>query len=89
LLNRLSELMDQSLRAGFSGLRVAGEIPVTRGDPMFERQLIEYERQSDAYFAERKAIGFCHFRVASLRKHTMDSVFDAHGLHLAEARHLT
>jgi MEDS: MEthanogen/methylotroph, DcmR Sensory domain len=86
LLSRLSELMDQSLRAGFTGLRVAGEIPVAHGDPAFEKQLVDYERQSDAYFAERKAIGFCHFRVDSLAHDTMDSVFDAHGLHIVEAR---
>jgi MEDS: MEthanogen/methylotroph, DcmR Sensory domain len=85
LLNRLSGLMDQSRQAGFSGLRVAGEIPLALGDPVFEKQLIDYERQSDAYFAERKAIGFCHFRVDSLPHRTMDSVVDAHGLHIMEA----
>jgi hypothetical protein len=85
LLNRLSGLMDQSLQAGFNGLRVAGEIPLASGDPVFEKQLIEYERQSDAYFAERKAIGFCHFRVDSLPHKTMDSVVGAHGLHIMEA----
>jgi len=84
LLSRLSGLMDQSVHGGFSGLRVAGEIPVTAGDPVFERQLIEYERQSDVYFAERKAIGFCHFRVDSLTHKAMDSVIDAHGLHVVE-----
>jgi hypothetical protein len=85
LLDRLSGLMNQSLQAGFSGLRVAGEIPLASGDPVFEKQLLEYERQSDAYFAERKAIGFCHFRVDSLPHKTMDLVIDAHGLHIMEA----
>jgi hypothetical protein len=85
LLHRLSGLMDQSRQAGFSGLRVAGEIPLTSGDPVFEKQLIDYERQSDAYFAERKAIGFCHFRVDSLPHKTMSSVVEAHGLHILEA----
>jgi hypothetical protein len=84
LLSRLSELMDQSVQEGFSGLRVAGEIPVTSGDQVFAKQLIDYERQSDAYFAERNAIGFCHFRVDSLPLKAMDSVIDAHGLHIVE-----
>jgi hypothetical protein len=85
LLSRLSGLMEHSVQAGFNGLRVAGEIPVTTGDPVFEKQLIEYEKESDTYFSERKAIGFCHFRVDSLPHKIMDSVVDAHGLHIMEA----
>jgi hypothetical protein len=84
LVKQLAESIDTSLRNGFTGLRIAGEVSRASGAPHLQKQLIDYERRADDYFAGKKAIGFCHYRVEAFPQQTLDSVIDAHALHLVE-----
>jgi MEDS: MEthanogen/methylotroph, DcmR Sensory domain len=85
LVDQLGKLIDQSLDAGFSGFRVSGEISRASGDPALQRQVIEYEKQVDEYFIDKKAIGFCHYHADKFSQEVLESVIDAHGLHMIEA----
>jgi hypothetical protein len=85
LVKQLSESIDRSQEAGFSGFRISGEISRASSDPMIQERVIDYERRVDEYFAGKKAIGFCHYRVEAFSEEMLDSVIDAHGLHVVEA----
>jgi hypothetical protein len=47
--------------------------------------VIDYEKRVDEYFMDKKAIGFCHYRADKFPSALLDSVIDAHGLHIVEA----
>lgn len=85
LVNQLGSLIDGSLQTGFSGFRVSGEISRAADDPALQLQVIEYERKVDAYFAGRKAAGFCHYRTDRFPESMLESVIEAHTLHMLEA----
>jgi hypothetical protein len=84
LLKQLSESINRSLELGFSGFRISGEISRASSDPMIQERVIDYERRVDDYFADKKAIGFCHYRLDAFSEEMLDSVIDAHGLHVVE-----
>ncbi len=84
LLKQLGDSIDTSLRSGFTGFRITGEISRASGDPQVQKQVIDYEKRVDEYFAGKKAIGFCHYRLEAFPQETLDSVIDAHALHLVE-----
>ena len=85
LVDQLGKLINQSLDAGFSGFRVSGEISRASGDPVLQRQVIEYEKRVDEYFIDKKAIGFCHYHADKFSQEVLESVIDAHGLHIIDA----
>ncbi len=85
LVDQLGKLIDQSLKAGFSGFRVSGEISRASGNTALQRQVIEYEKRVDEYFIDKKAIGFCHYHADRFSQKALESVIDAHGLHMVEA----
>jgi MEDS: MEthanogen/methylotroph, DcmR Sensory domain len=84
LMKQLAESIDMSLRSGFTGFRIAGEVSHASGAPQVQKQLIDYEKRVDEYFIGKKAIGFCHYRLDAFPQQTLDAVVDAHALHLVE-----
>ena len=84
LVKRLSESINRSLETGFTGFRISGEISRASRDPMIQGKVIEYERRADEDFAGKKAIGFCHYRFDAFSEEMLDSLIDAHGLHIVE-----
>jgi hypothetical protein len=84
LVKQLNESINRSQEAGFSGFRISGEISRASGDAMIQEKVIDYERRVDECFTDRKAIGFCHYRFDAFPEEMLDSVIDAHGLHLVE-----
>jgi hypothetical protein len=85
LIDQLGKLIDQSLKSGFSGFRVSGEISRASGDPTLQHQVIEYEKRVDEYFIDKRAVGFCHYNADKFSDDLLESVIDAHGLHMIEA----
>jgi hypothetical protein len=85
LVKQLSESINRSLEEGFSGFRISGEISRASGDAMIQKRVIDYETRVDQYFTGKKAIGFCHYRFDAFPEAMLDSVIDAHGLHVVES----
>lgn len=71
LVEQLTESINRSQEAGFSGFRISGEISRASRD--------------SKYFVGKKAIGLCHYRLEAFSEEMLDSVIDAHGLHVVEA----
>ena len=84
LLKQLSESIDRALSGGFTGFRISGEISRAAGDLSIQKQVIDYERRVDGLFEGKKAIGCCHYRDYAFSQEMLDSVMDAHGLHIVE-----
>jgi MEDS: MEthanogen/methylotroph, DcmR Sensory domain len=85
LMNRLAESINTSLQNGFTGFRISGEISRASGDPVLQEKVLDYERRVDEYFADKKAIGFCHYRFDKFPQKTLHSVVDAHACHIVDA----
>ena len=84
LLDRLGQLITDSLEAGFCGLRTAGDMSRVLSDLVLQKQLIEYERAVDEFYANKKAIAFCNYRLDGVPRATRGPVIDAHGLHMMD-----
>jgi hypothetical protein len=84
LVKQLSESINRSQEAGFSGFRISGEISRASGNAMIQEKVIDYERRADEYFTGKRAIGFCHYRFDAFPEEMLDSVIDAHRFHFVE-----
>jgi hypothetical protein len=84
LLDQLGQLITDSLEAGFSGLRTAGDMSRAFSDPMLQKQIVEYERAVDDFYADKKAIAFCNYRLDGLSPANWAPVIDAHGFHVMD-----
>ena len=86
LLDRLGKLIADSLEAGFSGLRTAGDMSLACGDPALRERVLEYEKAVDEFYADKKAIAFCNYRLDQLPRARRAPVIDAHGFHVVDPR---
>jgi MEDS: MEthanogen/methylotroph, DcmR Sensory domain len=85
LVEQLTESINRSQEAGYSGFRISGEISRASSDARIQEKVIDYERRVDRYFVGKKAIGLCHYRSEAFSEEMLDSVIDAHGLHVLES----
>ena len=86
LLDRLGKLINDSLEAGFTGLRTAGDMSMACSDPALRRRILEYEKAVDEFYADKKAIAFCNYRQDEVPRATRAPVIDAHGFHVIDPK---
>jgi hypothetical protein len=84
ILERLGQLMTASLEAGFSGLRTAGDLSLACSDPVLQEQIVAYEQAVDEFYADKRAIAFCSYRLDRLSQAMLAPVIDAHGFHVMD-----
>jgi hypothetical protein len=86
LLLRLDAMIEETLRSGFTGLRTAGDMSRAFSDPALQGSVLDYERKVDEHFAEKKVVGFCNYCLEEMPEGKLDSVIDAHALHVLDFR---
>jgi MEDS: MEthanogen/methylotroph, DcmR Sensory domain len=86
LLDRLGQLITDSLESGFTGLRTAGDMSRAFSDPALRKQIVQYERAVDEFYADKKAIAFCNYRLDGLSRASRAPVIEAHGFHIMDSQ---
>ena len=86
LLLRLDAMIEETLRSGFTGLRTAGDMSRAFSDPALQGSVLDYERKVDEHFVGKKVVGFCNYLLEEMPEGKLDSVIDAHALHVLDFR---
>ncbi|HEX4606297.1 MAG TPA: MEDS domain-containing protein [Candidatus Angelobacter sp.] len=89
MIDMLERFIDDSLAAGFSGFRTAGEfswaLESHRGEPATMcDQILEYEALVQRSYPGRPAIGVCQYPAHRFPAHILRQVLDAHRLAIEE-----
>lgn len=78
LMQELEEFIQESVRRGFSGSRMAGEMQFVATNGVECSQLLEYERLVDAAFPVRRVLGICQYNTTLFDEAMLEKVVAVH-----------
>jgi hypothetical protein len=80
----LGEFVESALRAGFRGLRTAGDVSWAGNSGTYADQLLEYERMAEKCFVGTPLIGLCLYPVKTFPAETLSAILHSHNLHVVD-----
>jgi hypothetical protein len=83
MIRRLMRSIDDSVKAGFTGFRTAGELTWASAETHC-KQVIGYEKMVEECFPGKRAIGLCQYRMSAFDPSVLDALLETHRMHLIE-----
>jgi hypothetical protein len=80
----IPQAIQAALRAGFRGLRTAGDVSWASGSPTHTASLLEYELLASKIFPGNAAMGLCLYPVKDFAEETLSTVLKVHNLNVID-----
>lgn len=84
MIRRLMHAVEESVKAGFSGFRSAGELTWAAGNATHCKQVIGYEKMVERCFPGKRAVGLCQYRMSAFDPTVLEALLETHRMHLIE-----
>ncbi|MBV9886719.1 MAG: MEDS domain-containing protein [Acidobacteria bacterium] len=83
MIRRLMRSVEESVKAGFTGFRSAGEL-TWASDEAHCKQVIGYEKMVEQCYPGKRAVGLCQYRMSAFEPTVLQALLEAHRMHLIE-----
>ena len=87
MLGRLSQMLEDTLADGFSGLRTCGDMSWLIGQPKGCQHVIEYEALLNQFFHGVAALGMCQYDRRRLPADVIEDALATHSSVVEQRRH--
>jgi hypothetical protein len=84
MIQRLMRAVEESVKAGFTGFRSAGELTWAARDTTHCKQVIGYEKMVEQCYPGKRAVGLCQYRMSAFDPRVLDALLETHRIHLIE-----
>jgi hypothetical protein len=83
MIRRLMRAVEDSVKAGFTGFRSAGELSWASAETHC-KQVIGYEKKVEQCYPGKRAVGLCQYRMSAFRAAVLEALLETHRMHLIE-----
>ena len=84
MIQRLMRAVEESVKAGFTGFRSAGELTWAARDTTHCKQVIGYEKMVEQCYPGKRAVGLCQYRMSAFDPRVLEALLEEHRIHLIE-----
>jgi DcmR-like sensory protein len=83
MIRRLMRAVEDSVKAGFTGFRSAGELSWASAETHC-KQVVGYEKMVEECYPGKRAVGLCQYRMSAFRPAVLEALLETHRMHMIE-----
>jgi hypothetical protein len=84
MIRKLESAIENSVRAGFTGFRSAGELSWAGDSVTHCKQVTGYEKMVEECYPSKPAVGLCQYRMGAFSQETLDELLESHKMQVIE-----
>jgi MEDS: MEthanogen/methylotroph, DcmR Sensory domain len=84
MIDLLSDATEETLRAGFTGFRSAGDLSWSRKNVEHSDSVYVYEKMVEKSYPSQKATGLCQYRMDGMSQNSIDALLESHKFQVIE-----
>jgi hypothetical protein len=86
MIDLLSNATNETLRAGFTGFRSAGDLSWASKNAEHSDSVYVYEKMVEKNYPSQRATGLCRYRMDGMSQSSIDALLDAHKFQVIEPK---